>query len=90
MSKINKKGEVRTWSKVVAQPAVTSEKGVANTVRSGSGSGDESVDENLFQKFFLFKNHQNGNDNFHGMNLWILCASKADVNPIVDAIFNTI
>ena len=25
-----------------------------------------------------------------GMNLWILCASKADVNPIVDAIFNTI
>ena len=26
----------------------------------------------------------------HGMNLWILCSSKAVVNPIVNAIFNTI
>ena len=26
----------------------------------------------------------------HGMNLWILCSSKVVVNPIVNAIFNTI
>ena len=38
MHKNNKKGEIRTCPKIVAQMAVTSEKGVVfNPVRSGSG-----------------------------------------------------
>ena len=26
----------------------------------------------------------------HGMNLWILCASKANLNPIINVIVNTV
>ena len=58
MRQNNNKGEI--WCpKIVAQPAVTSEKGVVfNPVRSNSGSGDESSQD--FLKNFLFlKNHQN-------------------------------
>ena len=47
MPKSNNKGEIRTCPKIVVQPAVTSEKGVANPVRSGSGSDDESVADNF-------------------------------------------
>ena len=54
MPKSNNKGEIRTCPKIVVQPAVTSEKGVVNPVRSGSGSDDESVADNFF-----LKNHQN-------------------------------
>ena len=47
MRKNNKRGEIRTCPKIVAQPAVTSEKGVVfNPVRSGSGSGDVIVPDN--------------------------------------------
>ena len=42
-----KDGEIRTCPKIVVQPAVTSEKGVVNPVRSGSGSDDESVADNF-------------------------------------------
>ena len=42
-------GEIRTCPKIAAQPAVTSEKGVVNPVRSGSGSGDKSVAENFLR-----------------------------------------
>ena len=34
----NKKGEIRTCPNIVAQPAVTSEKGVVNPVRSSSAA----------------------------------------------------
>ena len=58
MRKNNNKGELRTCPKIVAQPAVTSEKVVVlSPVRSGSG--DESVAENFLRIFLFLKNHQN-------------------------------